>query len=295
MPGLMERLAETPLLLADGAWGTQLIAQGLDLDRECAEIWNLRQAHRVARLASAYAVSADTLTTNTFGANRIRLARYGLERDLHRVNERGVAIARGAALTSGRPDGAILVAGAMGPARGPDDTGLSDGVLFDVFTEQAAALAKAGADFLLVETMTDPGEAGIAVRAARAACPLEVVCSFAFRETSPGRYDTWAGHTVAEALQAALEAGAHLVGANCVPATEGLAALLDSMRATTGDGALWLKPNAAPPTDWTAQCVALLDKLGTGVIGGCCGTTTDDIARLRGKLNQRENNPQLEA
>lgn len=293
MPGLMERLAESPRLLADGAWGTELIRRGLDLETDGADCWNLDRPEIVAELARVYARHADLLTTNTFGANRLRLARFNRADRTHEINTRAVALAREAARGWSRIGPPPLVAGAMGPARGSDHTGLSDGVLFDVFAEQAAALAEACADFLLLETMTYPDEARIAVNAARTACPLEVVCCFAFRETSPGRYNTWAGHTVAEALEAALDAGAHLVGANCVPATEGLTTLLDIMRASTGDGPLWLKPNAAPPNDWTAQCVALLDKLGTGVIGGCCGTTPDDIARLRGNLNQRVNNPSL--
>lgn len=308
MPGLLQQLRDTPLLLADGAWGSAFIAQGLDVKRECADAWNLRYPDRVAALARAYARYADLITTNTFGANRKRLAGYGLESELAAINGAGVALVRAA--SGARPNAMppIRVAGALGPARGPGPGPPDDAALYEIFLEQAGCLVAAGVDCILAETMTSTAEARIAVCAARDAGAAEVVCSFAFRETGPGRFETWSGDAVETALDTALAAGADLTGANCVPATPSLFALVSAMRRFAGSRPLWLKPNAGQPERHDATTpngdVAaplwryphpfseafagrLLDAVGTGVIGGCCGTTPADIALLRQALERR--------
>lgn len=286
---LLERLKECPVLLADGAWGTALIRRGLDVNREPAELWNTRRADVVAEIVGAYAAHADILTTNTFGANWVRLERFGLEAELRDINARGVAIARDARGSRGRP---MLIAGAMAPIRGPGWDQPHDGALFDYFQEQAACLAAAGAHFILLETMTDLAETRIAVRAVKAATTLEVVCSFAFRATEPTRFAMWSGHGVETALGAALESGASIVGVNCVPAVATILPLIEAMRHFVGAAPLWLKPNAGEPHDEAGEQTyphpfsraivdPMLQAMGTGVIGGCCGTTTRDIALLR--------------
>ena len=307
MPGLLERLRESPVLLADGAWGSMFIEQGLDFSREPAEAWNLHHPERVAGLAHDYAGSADILTTNTFGANRIRLAQFGLERELHLINTRGVEIARRAGHTRDGREMPVLIGGAMGPARGPGAATPDDCALAAVFGEQAACLLEAGADFLLLETMTDLEEARIAVRATRAVGARAVVCSFGFREAQPGIFTTWSGHTVEAALDTALEAGADMAGANCVPATESLLSLIESIRRHTGSRPLWIKPNAGQPVrseqnaapgcpvplwrypHWMTDgglIGRILDILGHGVFGGCCGATPSDIAMIRRELDR---------
>lgn len=304
MPGLMERLRREALLVADGAWGTELIRRGLDVQQEPADWWNLSQPRAVAEVAAQYAPQADILSTNTFGANRIRLAHFGLEYKIEMINGQGVEIAREALHTCQVPERPLqYIAGAMGPARGPGRTHPHDDALAQEFREQASHLAEAGSSFLLLETMTDLREALIAVKAARSACALEIVCSFAFRETAPGHFETWSGHSVEEALISALEAGAVMAGANCVAAKASLLPLVDRMREAMGAHPLWLKPNAGQPRserDATGHALlhyphplrgaplsALFDALGTGVIGGCCGTTPEDIARLRQETDRR--------
>lgn len=305
MPTLLNRLRESALLVADGAWGSSFIAMGLDPTREPADRWNLRFPERVAQLAARYARHADILTTNTFGANAIRLAHFGLEAELAAINAAGVAIARDAITSGQAPKQPALIAGAMGPARGPDRAAVSDGALSGAFQAQARRLAEAGADFLLLETMTDLAEACIAVRAVASVCDLEIVCSFAFREVAPGEYRTWSGDPVEAALGAALGAGATMAGANCIPAADASLALLEAMRRFVGPAPLWFKPNAGQPTRQSAVSGAspgalfyphpltqapldrMLDILSPGVIGGCCGATPADIANLRGMLECR--------
>lgn len=334
MAGLLERLRTEAILVADGAWGSELIERGLDVTREPADVWNLRHRAIVADLAEQYARYADILSTNTFGANRARLAGFGLERKLHKINARGVAIAKQAVQKEreGRPS--PLIAGSIGPVRGPGNTSLDDSALFSIFYEQAAILAGAGVTFILLETMTDLAEARVAVRAAKAACPLEVVCSFAFRELSPAHFQTWSGDGVETALGGALEEGADLVGANCIPADASILPLINSMRRFVGERPLWLKPNAGQPTKNEAPALApakdisekisrvlnrfaeawyeaqwgpgvhenvmnypcrlydaplnyIIDALGTGIIGGCCGASPIDILMIHRELKHR--------
>lgn len=320
MAGLMERLSGGRILVADGAWGSAFIEQGLDTTRTTADMWNLFHPERVIRLAEQFAKSADILTTNTFGANRIRLAQFGLESRLREINMRGVEIARATADQAAPPR--QLIAASTGPVRGPGASDLDDSLLFDVYHEQIACLAAAGADIILLETMTDLAESRVAVAAARAACPLEIVCSFAFREIEPGRYESWSGESVETALMTALESGANMVGANCIPPTTSLVALVETMRSSVGNRPLWLKPNAgqptrivqdkrssvsqAPDTQWgrpgisghefalnyphplhTITLGSLLDALGSGVLGGCCGATALDIQHIRAAVNHR--------
>jgi len=298
VPPLMERLAATPILLADGAWGTQLIQRGLDVNLEPADVWNVRRTEVVAEIAGGYAAHADILTTNTFGANRVRLGHFGLCDDLYNINLRGASISRAAKCERDRQERPMLIAGAMGPVRGPGQSQPDDGVLLDVYQEQAVCLAAAGTDFILLETMTDLAEARIAVRAVRAVTKLEIVCTFAFRTIERDLFTTWSGHSIETALGAALESGASIVGANCFPASPAILTLVGAMRRFAGSAPLWLKPNAGQPY---GEGVALtdpnlfsrtpldpmLDALGTGVIGGCCGTTSEDIALLRRAIDTR--------
>lgn len=298
MTPLLELLKSKALLVADGAWGTEIIRRGLDTNQEPADLWNLRHAEVVAEIAGGYATHADLLTTNTFGANRARLERFGLGDNLQMINLRGVAIARAAERARAFRDRPMLIAGSMGPMRGPGHGQPDDIALFDYYQEQAACLSAAGVDFILLETMTDLAEARIAVRAVRVACALEIVCSFAFRANEPGQFVTWSGDTVEVALASALESGATLVGANCVPATAAILPLIGTMRRFVGSAPLWLKPNAGEPHGEAgalayphpfsrAPLGPMLDALGTGVIGGCCGTTVGDIAVLRREIDQR--------
>ncbi len=303
MPGLMERLRAEAILVADGAWGSYFIEQRLDVASEPADAWNLRHPELVTRLAEEYAATADILTTNTFGANRIRLSRYQLTQELKTINARGVEILREVEDARRVLDRPLLIAGSMGPARGPNASIPDAHALFDVYQEQAICLAEAGASFLLLETFCDTSEASIAVRAAKSATPLEVVCSFAFRERQPERYDTWSGESVEAALKSVLDEGADMVGANCVPATGALPMLVESMRRFAESAPLWLKPNAGQPASEPnkaspttlryphplsdAPMGPILDALETGVIGGCCGTSPEDVARLRRQLDRR--------
>jgi len=176
------------MILTDGAWGTQLQARGLDFG-DCPDEWNLTHPDEVAAVAASYVdAGSEIILTNTFRASRIPLAGYGLADKVTAINKMGVALSkRGAAgrakvFASIGPSGKMLASGEVS-AEG----------LRESFTEQAGALAEAGADGLVVETMSDPDEACIAVAAAKATGLLVVGCMV--YDTGRGKDRTMMGTT----------------------------------------------------------------------------------------------------
>src|ERR1043165_4642625 len=155
-PLIAELIARGPIV-TDGAWGTELQARGLGLG-EFPDAWNLSHEMKVAEVAKAYVdAGSQVILTNTFGANRIRLNTDNLAEQLLDINRRGVAISRAAAgkralvFASIGPSGKMLMNGDV-----------TEEELTAAFSEQANALAAAGADALVVESMSDPEEARLA-------------------------------------------------------------------------------------------------------------------------------------
>ena len=176
---LRELIADRGIAIGDGAYGTRLQQAGLEAG-ECGERWNLDQPERVERIHRAYAeAGASFLTTNTFGGTAPRLAMHGLDDQVFEVNRSGAAIAR---MVADEHPG-VLVAGNIGPS----------GELIEplgvmtvdearaLFAEQARGLAEGGADFILIETMSDMSETTAAIEGAREGAPgLEIVATMSF-------------------------------------------------------------------------------------------------------------------
>src|SRR5580658_198432 len=162
---LTSMLAERPWLLADGATGTNLFERGLQ-SGDAPELWNADHPERIAELQRAFvAAGADILLTNSFGGTRYRLKLHKAEDRVAPLNEQAARLARGEADRAGR---VVLVAGSMGPTGeileplGP----LSIEAARDAFAEQAAALARGGADLLWIETMSSIAETEAAIAGA---------------------------------------------------------------------------------------------------------------------------------
>lgn len=287
---LREEMARRPMV-CDGAMGTQLIARGLG-PGECAERWNLEQAPRVASVHEAYlAAGCDMVTTNTFGGTTATLERHGLAERAGEVNRCGAALARRAADAAG---GLRFVLGDIGPFGGflepvgemrPDE-------LLAMFQRQAEALAAGGVDGFIVETMVDPAELSLAVRAARGV-GKPVMATYAFNAVEDG-FRTIMGTTAEEAMRAAIEAGADAAGTNCGTSLslEQYAQLAERLLGAAGNTPVIVQPNAgspvmldgqlqyrATPEDMAALAQRLLG-LGVRVIGGCCGTTPAHLGAM---------------
>ena len=289
---LKDAVAAHGFLLADGAWGTNLMTAGLDPKKESADSWNLTHPEVIRDLARAYAATgAQIISTNTFGGNAFRLANRDQAHQVHAVNEAGVALAREGAGTG------PLIAGAMGPT-GVKNIGEQAAAIGQAFSEQARTLEGAGADFLLLETMTSPEEACIALEHISRSTALEVVCSFALRRMESGAFTTWSGASPATAIAQARGAGATMTGLNCYPADDSLESLLHLLHTSHPESIWWLKPNAGSlPTDGriarynhpithVSPAVSQLYALGVRAMGGCCGTTPAHIAEFHPMLSR---------
>jgi methionine synthase I (cobalamin-dependent) len=278
-----ELLARRPVI-TDGAWGTELQARGLP-PGAFPEAWNLSHPERVLEVARAYVEAGSrVILTNTFSANRIRLAETDLAARVRDLNREGVRISREAAAGRARvfasmgPTGRLLLEGSVTPE-----------AMRAAFEEQAQALAEAGADALVVETMSDLAEAEMAVRAARAT-GLPVVACMAF-DSGRDKDRTMMGVTPEEAARVLEAAGAEVLGANCGQGIAGFVGLCRRLRAASALP-LWLKPNAGlpvlvdgrptyseTPAAFADKAVALVES-GADFIGGCCGTRPDFIRAL---------------
>jgi 5-methyltetrahydrofolate--homocysteine methyltransferase len=281
------------VLVADGAWGTELFKLGLAQGRSPEE-WNLCRPSEVRAIAKNYlAAGSEIILTNTFGASRFQLERHGLAGKLAEINRVGAALTREAC------DGKAITAGDIGPSGKLFIMGeVSEEDLFEAFAEQAEALKDGGAEWIVVETMTDTGEMQIAVRAA-AATGLPVVASMTY-EKKPAGYRTIMGHSPEEAATAALAAGAALIGANCGGGIDTYVELASTLRKLT-DLPLWIKANAGLPelvdgkpvyrmtSDAYASHVPCLLEAGVNVVGGCCGTSPEFIRKLRPLVDEWNN------
>jgi 5-methyltetrahydrofolate--homocysteine methyltransferase len=278
---LRDWLSSGPLL-TDGAWGTQLQSRGLD-PGECPDAWNLSHPDRVTEVARAYREAGSrVILTNTFRSNPISLAGWGLDGKVAEINRAGVTISRaagpGLVFASVGPTGKMLMSGDV-----------TEQELFDAFGAQAKALAEAGADALLLETMSDLEEARIALRAALPA-GVPVIVSFVF-DSGKNKDRTMMGNTPEQVAKAMTEGGASAVGANCGVGIEAFLPVCRRMHAATGLP-VWIKANAGLPVAsgetvtyatsaeaFASYAPGLLEG-GASFLGGCCGTTPDFIRAL---------------
>lgn len=284
MKGILEDLLATAPVVTDGAWGTQLQVRGLGLG-ESAEAWNLDRPAEVEAVARAYVEAGSrVILSNTFGANRLALEKYGLASRAAEISRRGVALSRQAAA------GQALVFASLGPSGKLLLTGeVEEAVLQAAFREQAGALAEGGADAIVVETMTDLEEARLAVAAAHET-GLPVVGCMVF-DSGPERTRTIMGTTPAQAAATLEEAGADVIGANCGQGIAGFVPVCALLRAATTKP-LWVKANAGlpevvegeiryrtSPGEFAAYGPDLT-AAGAAFIGGCCGTDPAFIRAL---------------
>lgn len=256
------------LLVADGAMGTMLQAEGLPAG-EPPEHWNLTRPEAVQAVHRAYlGIGCDLVETNTFGANRLRLKAYGLDKEVAAINERGVELARKAC------DAGQLVAGAVGPTDGfyggrqnEATTGIAS-----AFEEQLSYLVQAGVDLIVIETMTHLAEARIALDAARKCSIVPIAVSLTFFERR-GDLRTLDGASPQEAVRELSDA--QIVGCNCMdPDMAG--EVLRQMREAT-DLPLIAQPHAGQTHPLTPQDIVhhlpAFVASNVGILGGCCGTT----------------------
>ncbi len=288
----LERIRSGPML-CDGAMGTMLHSIGVPLDA-CFDELNLTRRDDVLAIHRDYiAAGADIIETNTFGANRFRLAEHRLEGRVRDINFRGAKLASEAREISGVP---VLIAGSIGPTgRAQMPFGLidPDGVRA-AFREQIEALLEGGVDLLLFETISALDEIREAVRAAREVSDLPIVASMTFSDD--GR--TLAGHSPQEVVNVLQGLGVDVIGVNCSVGPRRVLDVLAEMREYTAGVQLSGQPNAGWPMqvgdrviypsspDYFANYVTEALDLGVRLVGGCCGTTPAHIKSMRAALDR---------
>ncbi|MEI6560723.1 MAG: homocysteine S-methyltransferase family protein [Verrucomicrobiota bacterium] len=293
MNDLLSALAARPLL-CDGAMGTQLLANGLHAG-ECGVLWNAEYPNIVSAVHEAYRrAGCHTVTTNTLEGSSFALERHGLAGRMAELNRAGAQIAREIAGDSGWVFGDIGPIGAF--LGSPKNITVEQ--LHALFRAQALALIEGGVDALLLETMSDPAEVEIAVAAVQDCSALPILATYAFQKTGDAAFRTLTGTSVEEAMQRAIAAGAHSVGANCGVALSfpDYLELARQLVRAAGKTPVILQPNAGTPQMVgnqavycaTPEAMATLVEpfLATGVriIGGCCGTTPAHLATMSGAL-----------
>ncbi|MFQ5615038.1 MAG: bifunctional homocysteine S-methyltransferase/methylenetetrahydrofolate reductase, partial [Anaerolineales bacterium] len=290
---LLTRLekSSTPLLF-DGAMGTMIHARGVSFEESFDEL-NLANPALVAEVHRAYIdAGAEIILTNTFGANRYRLAKHGLEDQVEAINRAGVELARRVILASFKD---VLLAGDAGPlgVRLVPFGRVQLDQARDVFREQIGALADAGVDLILLETFSDLYEIVEAIKAAREVSELPVAASMTF--TRDDR--TLLGNSPVEVARTLHEIGAAIIGINCSGGPTQLLRILKQMRVAVPDGRFMIKPNAGLPEQvggrimypagptYFGEYAHAFRRAGACIIGGCCGTTPEHIRKMRATLD----------
>jgi methionine synthase I (cobalamin-dependent)/5,10-methylenetetrahydrofolate reductase len=275
-------LLQSRVVVFDGAMGTMLYQAGIPFS-QCFDALNLSQPDLVRGVHRAYVeAGAEILETNTFGANRFRLADGNHAGELRAINHAGVRLAKEAS------GGKALVAGSMGPL-GKHLVPIGHVTVEEAhaaYREQGEALVEAGADLLVVETQTNLDEALIALRATRdLGVPVVVLLTY----TEEGK--TLVGNKPTEAARLLSAEGAAAIGANCSVGPQGVLEVLEKL-VPASSAPVVVMPNAGLPSlvggrylylsspEYLAEFARRAVELGAAGVGGCCGTTPVHVEAL---------------
>jgi len=285
-------LSRSPLLL-DGAMGTLLFSRGIP-QRTSLDALVASRPDLIGAIHGEYiAAGADAIETNSFGANRLRLAEFGLADQAGALNRRAAQIAREARDVAGGRD--VLVFGSIGPLQAPvhGPERLTEAHIREAFREQIEGLLEGGADVLLFETFSDLDELLLGVAEARSLSDLPIVAQMTFGEELLA-IDGSSPQTAATALATA---GVDAVGVNCGVGPQICIDALVQMGKPSSGLARSILPNAglpqriggqfvyaAPPAYFGQEVSRFLDA-GARIIGGCCGTTPEHIRHMRAALD----------
>jgi methionine synthase I (cobalamin-dependent)/5,10-methylenetetrahydrofolate reductase len=289
----LARLNTGETLLFDGAMGTMLHDCGEDI-QSCFDELNLSNPAMVADIHRAYIeAGAQVIKTNTFGANRFKLAEHGLGDQLEAINCAGISLAQ-EVVEATNPD--VLIAGDVGPLgiRLAPFGRVQSEQAQAAFAEQIGYLANCHADLILIETISDLFEIVAAIKAAKSVTDLPVLASMSF--TRDDR--TLLGDTPEKVAQTLHEVGADVIGINCSSGPAQLLRLLKRMRTTLPDARFSVMPNAGWPErvggrimysaspEYFGDYALAFRQAGACVVGGCCGTTPQHIMTMHNMLAQ---------
>ena len=278
------RLKES-ILIADGAMGSML-HEAVGTQR-CFDELNATEPEVVFRVHQAYIeAGAHIIETNTFGANRFKLAPLGLGDEVQRLNSRGVKIAREARESAARE---VLIAGSIGPlGLGVQSRHPEPQEILDIFHEQALALEERGVDFYILETFSYIEELLLAIDAIRSFSGLPIVAQLTYSEEGT----TYGDIRPADAAAQLKSKNVQVIGANCTLGPQALLPILQEL-ASVDDLRVSGMPNAGFPKregdrivypksspEYFALFAREAAALGVRILGGCCGTTPAHIRAM---------------
>lgn len=269
------------VICGDGAIGTVLLEAGVPLER-CFEELCVSEPERIRTVHENYlGAGARMIETNTFGANAVRLGRFGFEKRVAEINRAAVEVARAAAGVRN-----VFIAGGVGPLGITAEEARTRGIdRKECFREQITALIEAGADLIFFETFTDFAEMEIAFSAKREAGRVPEICSFACR--TDGRLRC--GTSLRDAFARLQDRGANVLGVNCMNDPREMVTLLKQL---SSEHLLAVYPTAGQPQpgsggrryeitpEMFADSARDLVAQGARLLGGCCGTTAAHVAAL---------------
>jgi homocysteine S-methyltransferase len=293
---LLDFIQTRRALFSDGAMGT-VLNQRLPASQACLDCANLSYPDVIASVHNDYLTAgSDMIQTNTFGANHFKLAAQGLEDQLVKINKTAVEIAQQAVNSSGR---SAFIAGDIGPlgVRLAPFGRVQLPEAREAFARQIAALVEAGADLLILETITDLYEIVEAIQAARqVAGDIPVIASMTY--TRDNR--TLLGDPPAKVARRLYDAGADAIGVNCSGGPNQILNILRMMRQAVPDALYSVMPNAGWPEqvegrimypaapEYFGQYAISFWQAGASIIGGCCGTTPEHISAMVSTFNQAQ-------
>lgn len=275
------------ILIFDGSKGTMLQKMGL-AGGECPELWNIEHPEKVKEVYSSYVkAGSNVIQTNTFGANKAILEKFGLQDQVELINRSSVELAKEAAGSS------VYVAASIGPTgKLLEPSGsLTFEEAYDVFKEQVIAVTQAEADIINFETITDLNEMRAAILAARENSPLPIIASMSFESNGY----TLMGNSPAICALVCESLGVDAMGANCSTGPDDLKKIMEQLH-DFSTLPLSVKPNAGLPVcsgdtityNETPEDFrkSIKDFISNGVmlIGGCCGTTPEHISAIKDEL-----------
>jgi methionine synthase I (cobalamin-dependent) len=290
MPSFVELLAERPVLLADGATGTNYQNMGIE-PGVAPEEWVVDAPDQVQELHRRFvAAGSDLVLTCSFGGSSLRLADEALHGRAVEVNRRAAELAREAVGDD------VLVAGSLGPTGhlteplGP----LTHDLAVATYAEQARALTDGGVDLLVLETFFSLDEGLWALEGVKSASDLPLVVSYSFDQGTK----TMMGLSPTQVVEAFAPLGIAAIGANCGKSLADTDVIVDELVAAAAGLPLWVKPNAgvprmvgdaviydAGPDDLAEHVRSYVDR-GARIVGGCCGSTPQHIAAIAAALSR---------
>ncbi len=288
---------KTELLLLDGAMGTEIIARGAKAG-VCNDLLNIESPNIISDVHNAYLqAGSDIVITNTFGANKFTLARYGLTDKVASINKAGAEIARAAA---GQQKYVLGDIGPSGDFLEPLGN-LKTDELRDAYIQQAKSLIEGGVDGIIIETMTALDEISVAIEAAKLVVgDVAIFASMTFDKTGSD-YKTMMGVDIKTAVETIISLGVDAVGFNCGTTSldeyvEIAGRFVTEVRKLSQDVAVFAEPNAGKPElvdgkavyhvlpDKFAETAEKINLAGINIIGGCCGTTPKHIEAVARRL-----------